>query len=133
MFRCVEDVADFHRACDVPVYYVPKIPELARTQLRKDLITEEVTELFKAMDDRDLPKAADAIVDSIYVLIGTALEYGIPLSTIWNIVQRCNMAKKDPITGKVIKREDGKVLKPEGWQPPDKEIERALFGSNPIR
>jgi predicted HAD superfamily Cof-like phosphohydrolase len=29
------------------------------------------------------------------------------------------MAKVDPATGKVIKRADGKVLKPEGWTPPD--------------
>ena len=25
----------------------------------------------------------------------------------------------DPLTGKVVKREDGKVMKPEGWTPPD--------------
>jgi predicted HAD superfamily Cof-like phosphohydrolase len=28
------------------------------------------------------------------------------------------MAKIDPTTGKVLRREDGKILKPEGWQPP---------------
>ena len=27
--------------------------------------------------------------------------------------------KSRGLTGKVIKREDGKVLKPEGWTPPD--------------
>jgi predicted HAD superfamily Cof-like phosphohydrolase len=31
---------------------------------------------------------------------------------------RTNFAKIDPVTGKVRKREDGKVLKPEGWEPP---------------
>ena len=30
-----------------------------------------------------------------------------------------NFAKNDKKTGKVIKREDGKVLKPDGWTPPD--------------
>jgi len=29
------------------------------------------------------------------------------------------MAKVDPVTGKVKRREDGKILKPEGWTPPD--------------
>ena len=29
------------------------------------------------------------------------------------------MAKVDPHTGKVSRREDGKILKPEGWKPPD--------------
>jgi predicted HAD superfamily Cof-like phosphohydrolase len=31
---------------------------------------------------------------------------------------RTNFAKIDSTTGKVRKREDGKVLKPEGWEPP---------------
>jgi predicted HAD superfamily Cof-like phosphohydrolase len=30
-----------------------------------------------------------------------------------------NFAKIDPTTGKVIKRADGKVLKPEGWKAPE--------------
>ena len=33
-----------------------------------------------------------------------------------NEVHRSNMAKL--VDGKVLRREDGKVLKPEGWQPP---------------
>ena len=37
----------------------------------------------------------------------------------WNEVMRTNFAKIDPVTGKVRKREDGKVLKPESWQPPN--------------
>jgi len=32
---------------------------------------------------------------------------------------RTNFAKIDPATGRVNKREDGKVLKPEGWTPPE--------------
>jgi predicted HAD superfamily Cof-like phosphohydrolase len=36
----------------------------------------------------------------------------------WKEVLRTNLAKIDPASGKVIKREDGKVLKPEGWTPP---------------
>ena len=36
----------------------------------------------------------------------------------WNEVARSNLAKINPETGKVNKREDGKVLKPVGWTPP---------------
>jgi hypothetical protein len=32
---------------------------------------------------------------------------------------RSNFAKIDQASGKVLKREDGKVLKPEGWKPPE--------------
>jgi predicted HAD superfamily Cof-like phosphohydrolase len=37
----------------------------------------------------------------------------------WREVMKTNFAKIDPDTGKVRKREDGKVLKPEGWQAPE--------------
>jgi predicted HAD superfamily Cof-like phosphohydrolase len=71
------------------------------------------------MAAKSLPDIADAIADSIYVLVGTALEYGIPLDRVWNAVQAANMAEVDPVTGLVRKRTDGKILKPDGWLPPD--------------
>lgn len=66
-----------------------------------------------------MEKIADGLADVIYVAVGAALEFGIPLDRVWAEVHRSNMAKVDPATGKVIKRADGKVLKPEGWTPPD--------------
>jgi predicted HAD superfamily Cof-like phosphohydrolase len=44
---------------------------------------------------------------------------GYKVDAAWNEVVRSNLAKIDSTTGKVRKREDGKVLKPEGWKPPD--------------
>lgn len=125
MYKIYEDVAKFHTATDTPVCIVPAIPAVDRVGLRIRLISEEVNdELLPLLTERsnDLVAVADAIADSIYVLIGTALEYGIPLPSVWNIIQNTNMAKLDPATGKVTKREDGKVLKPDGWQPPEPEI-----------
>lgn len=49
----------------------------------------------------------------------TAHKYGWDFDGAFNEVARTNMLKVDPETGKVRKREDGKVLKPEGWAPPD--------------
>jgi predicted HAD superfamily Cof-like phosphohydrolase len=37
----------------------------------------------------------------------------------WKEVMKTNFAKIDSETGKVRKREDGKVLKPIGWVPPE--------------
>jgi len=128
--KLMDDVAAFHNACDVPALTKPAIPPPDRVKLRWNLIDEEVNvELREAMaiDGRGyplpitephLPSIADAIADSIYVLVGTALEYGIPLARVWDAVQAANMAKVGP-DGKVIRREDGKILKPEGWQPAD--------------
>ena len=67
---------------------------------------------------------ADGIVDAIYVLAGCGVTMGIPLGEVWHEVQRSNMAKVDPETGKVRRRDDGKILKPEGWTPPD--VKKAL-------
>jgi predicted HAD superfamily Cof-like phosphohydrolase len=44
---------------------------------------------------------------------------GFDVQGAWDEVARSNLSKIDPVTGKVIKRNDGKVLKPEGWTPPD--------------
>lgn len=115
----LHDVAAFHRACDMPILPTPQIPPQARVALRQELIREEVVrELLPAMERGDLVEIADAMADSIYVIVGGALEYGIPLDRVWAAVQAANMAKVDPATGKVRKRQDGKVLKPNGWSEP---------------
>lgn len=59
------------------------------------------------------------LIKSSRVLCDAAHSYGIPLAAVWDAVQAANMAKVDPVTGKVRRREDGKILKPDGWQPPN--------------
>ncbi len=120
-----------------------------RKQLRIALISEEVQETLEAIVRDDLIEVADGIADSIVVLVGTALEYGIDLTAVWDEVHRSNMAKfpkceKCDVSGMVpyrsevcpdcngrgtqlVLRDDGKILKPEGWTPPD--IAGALYGS----
>jgi len=120
MKHLLDDVLLFHIACDVPVLNRPAIPYTRRRDLRILLIDEEVNrELIPAMQANDLVEIADAMADSIYVIVGAALEYGIPLDRVWTAVQRANMAKVDPVSGKVRRRKDGKILKPDGWTPPD--------------
>jgi len=118
VFAC-EDVEDFHKVMGLPVLDKPQFPPQERIDLRVKLIAEEVEETLEAIYKRDMVETADGLADIIYVCIGAALEFGIPLNDVWNEVQRSNMAKVDPLTGKVNKREDGKVLKPEGWTPPN--------------
>ena len=114
----LNDVADFHAACDVPIMRECAIVA-NRVELRRDILREEWRETDEAMAAGDMVELADGLADIIYVAIGTALEFGIPLDRVWAEVHRTNMAKRDPATGKVRRREDGKVLKPEGWTPPD--------------
>lgn len=119
MKLAVLDIKHFHSVTGTPIHDKPAFPSEERIALRWRLINEEWQEYQEAVAARDLPEVADAIGDMIVVLIGTALEFGIPLNDVWNEIHRSNMAKVDPLTGAVRRREDGKILKPEGWTPPD--------------
>lgn len=108
-----EKVLDFHDALGVPAPESPTIPPPDRVGLRVTLIEEEWNELARAMRQKDMVEIADGLADLLVVVYGTAAEYGIDIDQIFAEVHRTNMAKQG---GPV--REDGKVMKPEGWQPP---------------
>lgn len=113
-----QQVVEFHAAYDVPIRSSPGFPDDKRVSLRKSLIWEEVAELFDAIDRKDLVDTADGIADAIVVLIGTALEFGIPLDRVMEEVHRSNMSKLGA-DGRPVLREDGKVLKGPNFTPPD--------------
>ena len=83
------------------------------------LIDEEHEELQEALEANDRQEQLDALIDIIVVTIGAIHSAGFDGEGAWNEVMRTNFAKIDPTTGKVRKREDGKVLKPEGWTAPE--------------
>ena len=111
------DVRDFHIAFSQPVGDKPHLPVDKERTLRKTLLHEEMNEYFAAERIDDIVEIADALADIIYIACGTAVSYGIPLDKVFEEVHRSNMAKL--VDGKPLKREDGKVIKPEGWKPPD--------------
>lgn len=113
MKKAQDDVTAFHRAMKQPIGDMAA-PAFGRVGLRLGLIDEERRELQEAADKSDIVASADALADLCYVVIGTAVEWGIDLAAVWDEVHRSNMAK---VGGPV--REDGKVLKPPGWVPPD--------------
>jgi predicted HAD superfamily Cof-like phosphohydrolase len=63
---------------------------------------------------------ADAITDCFYILIGTAIEYGIAdkLPQLFDEVHKSNMSKLDE-NGNPIYREDGKVMKSNNYKSPN--------------
>jgi predicted HAD superfamily Cof-like phosphohydrolase len=83
------------------------------------LIEEEAEELNQAILAKDRMEMLDALIDIVVVTVGAIHSMGADAEGAWNEVMRTNFAKIDPNTGKVRKREDGKVLKPEGWEPPN--------------
>jgi len=71
---------------------------------------------------------ADALVDIWYYSLNCAAKKGINLSTVFNMVHAANMSKVNPVTGKCVRRGDGKIEKPAGWCPPNinREMQRQL-------
>lgn len=94
-------------------------PEESIRKLRHELILEEFMEFQDASSQGDLVEVADALGDMMVVIAGTAIAYNIDLPSVLSEIQRSNLAKIEPETGRVIRREDGKILKPEGWTSPE--------------
>ena len=93
----------------------------AQYKLYLDLMEEEWKELQVALDNSDRVEQLDALLDFIVVTIGAIHSGGFDGEGGWKEVISTNLAKIDKETGKVRKREDGKVLKPTGWVPPNLE------------
>jgi predicted HAD superfamily Cof-like phosphohydrolase len=118
MIREQQMVAEFHRRFGLSA---PDTLDLEGFpgELRVRLIQEEATEFAEAVRDRDLPEMVDALCDLLYVTYGAAVALGVDLEPFFDEVHASNMAK---VGGS--RREDGKWMKPAGWQPP--EIARLL-------
>lgn len=109
------DQERFMRACD------QSVDEFNQDQfnLYIKLMDEEWKELKVAIDNNDRLETLDALLDFIVVTVGAIHSGGFDGEGGWKEVMGTNFAKVDKETGKVRKREDGKVLKPQGWTPPD--------------
>lgn len=120
----------FMTACDQPHHMYPVAPEaLDKDQvlLWMKLIIEEhqeflheLRELLMSNSENHydvMTKVLHEGVDTVYVLCGMMNYLGLPLMTGFREIHQANMRKV--VDGKVIRREDGKILKPEGWKPAD--------------
>ena len=110
-----QDQTRFMQACDQTV----DKPNADQFNMYLKLIEEEAEELNQAIKNNDRTEVLDALTDILVVTIGAIHSMGADAEGAWNEVMRTNFAKIDSETGKVRKREDGKVLKPVGWVPPD--------------
>ena len=109
------DQEKFMRACDQTVGEIKE----QQFNLYKNLIEEEFNELTTAEIANDRVEQLDALIDILVVTIGAIHSMGADAEGAWKEVMRTNFAKIDSETGKVRKREDGKVLKPLGWTAPE--------------
>ena len=121
------DQKTFMQACEQTV----DVWNREQTAMYYRLVCEEFDELSEAFVDidhigkptpnhvQDYAAVVDGLIDLIYVCSGMLHSMGVDPNAAWNEVQRSNMSKVDASTGRVLKRDDGKVLKPEGYFQPD--------------
>ena len=118
MSTVLEDVEKFLKAVGQTPPEFP-VNENAQSDLYKKLIKEEIDEFWEADELDDDTERLDACFDMIWVIVGYARSRGWDMQKAWIEGAASNLSKIDPDTGLVRRREDGKILKPEGWTTPD--------------
>lgn len=108
-----QKVAEFHFATDKEVSSYPRIPQQKEYELRNSLIAEEYHELIEALGHQNVEHIAKEMADLIYVIVGGALEWGIPISEIFEEVHRSNMTKTIN-----LRYENGKIKKGDDYEEP---------------
>jgi predicted HAD superfamily Cof-like phosphohydrolase len=143
MRHLVDDVRQVHAAAGIQFPTTPSVQSPEDLTLSARLVVEETWEVLEALyqgripgrdirqavdlilqtlkdyppDPPDLAHLAKEIIDGIVVLVRMGAALGLPMQACWDEVHRSNMAKFP--NGVATFREDGKIQKPEGWQPPD--------------
>lgn len=117
----LDKLREFHRTFgawleDEPTVDVPD----EVVALRFELIREELEEYREAAARGDLVGVADALTDLLYVVLGTYVSHGLQrhAGPLFDEVHDSNMSKLDD-RGRPIYRDDGKVLKSDGFREPD--------------
>jgi predicted HAD superfamily Cof-like phosphohydrolase len=118
MTKVFTDVEVFLQACGQKHANTP-VPMNDLSALYYKLIIEEYSEFIEACMAKDDAEQLDACFDMIWVIVGYMKARGWDCEAAWDEGAKSNLIKIDEKTGKVIRREDGKILKPEGWQPPN--------------
>jgi predicted HAD superfamily Cof-like phosphohydrolase len=117
----LDKLVEFHTTGDVYLREKPAgdIPPSV-SELRINLLEEELDEYRQAVKDGDLVAVADALTDLMYVLLGTYVSHGLQghAEALFDEVHRSNMTKFSD-AGHTIRRKDGKVLKAGAFSPPD--------------
>ena len=119
MSKVFTDVTVFLKAVGQETPSSPQKTVSAQAELYKKLIKEEYEEFWEAEAVSDDVEEIDACFDMMWVIIGYMKSRGWDCEAIWDEGAKSNLSKIDPVTGLVKRREDGKILKPEGWKPPD--------------
>lgn len=114
------DILEFHSKFQLPVPLRPTRLGKALRKFRVKFLQEEFDEYKSALRKGDMEQQLDALVDLVYVALGTAVMSGFDFEEAWRRVHRANMLKVKPRKGQYTKRRSAfDIIKPPGWQAPD--------------
>ncbi len=106
-------VREFSQVCNGSLTSKPILISKGAVEFIRKMVNDELDELEES---ESIVEQADALVDAIYYICDCAVKHGMNLDPLFDIVHEANMGKV--VDGKVIRRDDGKILKPEGWTDP---------------
>ena len=117
----INDIEKFHAKFNLEYTGKPQVLAADVAQFRIKFMQEELDEYKKAVAESDMEGQLDALVDLVYVALGTSYLSGFPFQAAWDEVHGCNMRKvKAGPNGEGSKRgSPHDVVKPEGWKGPD--------------
>lgn len=120
----IELVEQFNKSFGITIGKKPRALSESEYTMRYNLMLEELSEYLEACKNNDLVEIVDAIVDMQYVLNGFIVAHGLQkhFNELFNEVHSSNMSKLE--NGKVLKRQDGKILKGKNFFKP--EIEKII-------
>ena len=121
----IKDIDQFHKKFGFEKNEKVGIPDNNElVNFRTSFLMEELAEYTQAITKKDAAGALDALVDIVYIALGTAWLFNLPFHKAWNEVQKANMSK---IRAKSKSKKRGTafdVIKPQGWVAPN--IERIV-------
>jgi len=147
-----QDVRDFHQKFELLCFDKPARLTKRKLVERVEFMLEELLEFAQSagldvqvardedgvwlrhvepslsVEEQDMAGQADALVDLVYVALGTAVMLGLPWDWLWDDVQRANMAK---VRGMTKRGHAVDVTKPPGWQGPQTQRILDLAGYRP--
>tara|TARA_R100000951_G_scaffold106031_1_gene100225 strand:+ start:5515 stop:5889 length:375 start_codon:yes stop_codon:yes gene_type:complete len=98
------------------------LPRSLENATRDERIRHMLEEIAEYKEAKSVADEFDALIDLIYLAIGTARMQGLDLEVGWDRVHQANMRKvKKEITddyGNISEYKSG-ITKPEGWEKPD--------------
>jgi len=114
-----DDIKKFHEKFKLEYNGEPRYLSIDLAKFRYTFMSEELEEYRIARRNSDLSGQLDALVDLVYVALGTAYMHGFDFDEAWRRVHEANMKKiKAPSKDASKRGSEYDVVKPVGWVPP---------------